>query len=120
VVVNGSAFERLPFGLATVTCAVPAPAMSAAGIAAVSWLALTNVVVRLVPFHLTVAPLAKFEPVTVNVNAGPPACAGLGERELSVGPAAAGVNTMVGSKPVASQLLFPSGPRLIEKFTLSP
>src|SRR5580765_2785564 len=31
-----------------------------------------------------------------------------------------GVSTMVGSKPVASQALFPSGPRLIEKFTLSP
>ena len=53
VVVNGSAFERLPPGLATVTCAVPATAMSAAGIAAVTWLALTNVVVRLPPFHRT-------------------------------------------------------------------
>ena len=34
--------------------------------------------------------------------------------------APAGVNTIVGSKPVASQLLFPSGPRLTVKFTLSP
>ena len=33
--------------------------------------------------------------------------------------APAGVNTIVGSKPVPSQPLFPSGPRLIEKFTLS-
>ena len=86
VVVNGSAFERPPLGLTTVTCAVPATAMSAAVIAAVSWLALTNVVVRLPPFHRTVAPLAKFEPVTVKVNAGPPAGPELGESEVSVGP----------------------------------
>ena len=78
VVVNVSAFERLPPGLTTVTGAVPAPAMSVAGIAAVSWLALTNVVVRVVPFHRTVAPLTKFAPVTVKVNAGPPAGAELG------------------------------------------
>ena len=86
VVVNGSAFERLVSGLTTVTCAVPAPAMSAAGIAAVSWLALPNVVVRLLPFHRTVAPLTKFAPVTVKVNPGPPA----GARSWAPGRSASG------------------------------
>ncbi len=38
-------------GFTTVTLAVPAVAMSAAAMAAVSWVVLTNVVVRLDPFH---------------------------------------------------------------------
>ena len=86
VIVKGSPFETLPPGLTTDTCDVPATAMSAAVIAAVSWLELTNVVVRLLPSHRTVAPLAKFEPVTVRVKAGPPATAELGDSEESVGP----------------------------------
>src|SRR5207247_9886627 len=47
-------------------------AMSAAAIAAVSCVALTKVVVLAEPFHRTVAPLTKFVPVTVRVNAAPP------------------------------------------------
>src|SRR5436189_228988 len=43
-------------GVTTVTCGVPAAATSAAAMAAVSWVALTNVVVRVAPFHLTVLP----------------------------------------------------------------
>src|SRR5262245_11589569 len=84
--VNGRAFDRLPSGLATVTWAVPAAAMSAAVIAAVSWVALPNVVARLLPFHRTLVPLTKFEPVTVSVNPGPPACAELGVRDPRLGP----------------------------------
>ena len=61
--VKDSALERLASGLATVTWAVPAVAISAAVIAAVNWVALTNVVVRALPFQRTLAPLTKFEPV---------------------------------------------------------
>src|SRR4029453_5704292 len=85
VMVNGRAFDTLPSGLATVTWAVPAAAMSAAVIAAVSWLALPNVVTRPLPFHRTLAPLTKFEPGTVSGNPGPPACAELGDKAPRVG-----------------------------------
>jgi len=50
------AFEVLPPGFATATAAVPGEATSVAGIAAVNWDALTNVVVRFDPSHLTVEP----------------------------------------------------------------
>jgi hypothetical protein len=46
----------------TVTWAVPAAAMSEAGMVAVSWVAETNVVVRSDPFQRTTAPLTKLEP----------------------------------------------------------
>lgn len=65
-------------GLKTVTLAVPAEAMSEAGIAAVSCVALTKVVVRALPFQRTVEPLMKFDPLTVNVKAAPPAVAEVG------------------------------------------
>src|SRR5262249_3196178 len=54
-------------------------AMSLAGIAAVTCVPLTNVVVRLEPLTWTTAPFAKFEPLAVNVKPGPPAVALLGE-----------------------------------------
>jgi len=85
VTVNVSAFEAEPPGFVTVTCAVPAAATSVAGMAAVSWVALTNVVVRVPPFHLTVAPLTKLVPVTVRVKAGLPAWALVGESAVMVG-----------------------------------
>src|SRR5260370_20065733 len=58
---------------------VPAEAMSLAGIAAVTCVALANVVVRFEPLTWTVAPFTKFEPLAVSVKAGPPAVAVLGE-----------------------------------------
>ena len=72
-------------GLPTVTCAVPAVAMSAAGMAAVSRVAETNVVARSAPFHRTTEPLMKFVPVTVSVNPGPPAVAVAGLRPVVAG-----------------------------------
>ena len=72
-------------GLKTVTLAVPAVAMSAARIAAVTWVALTYVVVRFVPFHLTTELEMKLVPLTVNVNAEPPAVADDGLRLVVVG-----------------------------------
>ena len=87
--VNVRAFDVLPPGFATVTLAVPVEAMSLAGIAAVSWEALTNVVVRFDPFHLTVELETKFVPSTVKVKAGPPAVNVLGFKLLSTGAPAA-------------------------------
>ena len=69
----------------TVTLAVPAVAMSAARIDAVTWVALTYIVVRFVPFHLTTELLTKLVPFTVRVNAVPPAVADEGLRLVVVG-----------------------------------
>ena len=53
VTVNGNPFDGPPpgAGLTTVTVAVPALAISLAGIAAVRLVALPNVVVRFAPCH---------------------------------------------------------------------
>ena len=72
-------------GLKTVTLAVPAAAISEAGIAAVSWVAETYVVVRSAPFHRTFDVDTKLVPVTVRVKADPPAAAEVGEIEVRVG-----------------------------------
>lgn len=78
--VNVCTFDVPPpgVGLKTVTLAVPPVATSAAVIAAVSLVLLTNVVVRSAPFHRITEPLIKFVPVTVSVNATPPAFAEAG------------------------------------------
>ena len=52
----------------TVIAAVPGNAVSAAVIAAVSCVALTNVVGRGEPFQFTTSPLTKFVPLTVSVK----------------------------------------------------
>ena len=85
VIVKVRALDTAPPGFCTVTEAVPAAAMSAAGIAAVSWVALTKVVVRFAPFQRTTEPLTKLLPFTVSVKAGPPATALLGESVVNVG-----------------------------------
>ena len=90
-------------------------AMSAARMVAVSWVALTKVVVRLLPFHCTTDAGIKPLPVTVRVNAGPPCGALLGarvestgmgltavivkDRALEVPPPGAGVNTVTWAVP---------------------
>ena len=103
--VNVRAFEVPPpgAGLNTVTRAVPDEAISAAGIAAVNWVALTNVVVRLLPFHCTTDAEIKFVPFTVSVNAAPPAKALLGAMEVRVGTGLFGTAAViVNVKPVES------------------
>ena len=72
-------------GFVTVTWIVPAVAMSAAEIAAVSWVLLENVVVRAAPFQFTTEVVTKPEPFTVSVKPGPPAVALLGEMEVTFG-----------------------------------
>jgi hypothetical protein len=85
--VNVSEFDVPPpgVGFTTVIAAVPELAMSAAVIAAVNEVALTNVVVRGLPFHCAVDPFMKLVPVSVSVNAAPPAPVNVGEIEVSVG-----------------------------------
>jgi hypothetical protein len=120
LIVNVCAPEMPPpgAGVDTVTDAVPAEAMSAAVICAVSWVLLPSVVARGLPFHCATDELMKFVPVSVNVKAAPPAVALGGEIELSVGlgfgalivnvcavdapPPGAGLNTVTGTVPAAT------------------
>jgi hypothetical protein len=102
--------------LNTVTAADPAVAMSAAVIAAVSCVSETNVVVWFTPFHFTTDPLTKSVPLTVSVNAAPPALAAAGLRLVVAGtglfivkvratevpPPGAGVNTVTCAVPAAA------------------
>lgn len=64
---------------------MPCAAMSLAGIAAVSWVLLTKVVVRLLPFHCTTELGTKLEPFTVRVKADPLAEVVEGDREVTLG-----------------------------------
>src|SRR2546426_919093 len=59
--------------------------MSAAVICAWSWVLLTKVVVRLLPFQRTTDEVMNFVPVAVSVKAPLPTAAVLGAMELSVG-----------------------------------
>ena len=72
-------------GFVTVTVAVPAVAISAAVIAAVSCVALTKAVVLAAPLNFTTDVDTKPVPFTVSVKAAPPAVALVGEREVAVG-----------------------------------
>ena len=57
-------------------------------IKAVSFVALTYVVVCVAPFHTTNELDAKFDPFAVNVNAAPPAVTLVGEMEVRTGTVA--------------------------------
>jgi hypothetical protein len=85
--VNVSEFDVPPpgAGLNTVTLAEPMFWTSVAVICAVNWPELLKPVVRGLPFQLTTAFPAKFEPLTVNVKPGLPAFAWFGLRLESVG-----------------------------------
>jgi hypothetical protein len=72
-------------GLVTDTVVVPAVAISAAVIAAVTFVALTKVVVLAAPLNFTTDVDTKPVPLTVRVKAAPPAVALFGEREVAVG-----------------------------------
>jgi hypothetical protein len=87
VIVNVSPEDVPPpgVGLKTVTVAVPADAMFAAGTIAVTLVAETYVVVRLVPFHLTTEDEMKLLPFTVKVNEALPAAAEVGLKEVAAG-----------------------------------
>ena len=87
VIVNVTEFDCPPpgVGFETTTEGVPWLATSDARIAAVSCVALTNVVVLATPPKITDELDTKFVPVTVNVNAADPAEAFAGEILLIVG-----------------------------------
>ena len=87
VIVNGRAVEVPPPGAAvnTVTWAVDDVTRSLAGMVAVSRVPLTKVVVRSAPFHRTTDEPDRLLPLTVSMNAAPPAAPLLGERAPSVG-----------------------------------
>src|SRR5436190_2084849 len=87
LIVNVCALEAPPpgVGLKTVTGAVPGVAMSLARICTWSWVPLTNVVDRSLPFQRTTDEVMKFVPVAVSVNPALPAAALGGEIEVSVG-----------------------------------
>jgi hypothetical protein len=85
--VNGELLDMPPpgAGLVTVTLRFPAEAISAAVIAAVNCVALTNVVVAAVPLKFTTEDATKFVPLTVRVKAAPPAVPLVGEIVVIVG-----------------------------------
>jgi hypothetical protein len=91
VMVNGNAFDVPPpapavfGGVKTVTLAVPALAMSEAGICAVNCVGEITVVGRFAPFQRTSEAAVKLLPVAVNTNAGLPASAVFGRMLASVG-----------------------------------
>lgn len=74
-------------GLNTVMVAVPAVAISDAGICAVTCVTLSTVVGRSAPFQRTTEPGAKFVPVTESWKVGPPATDELGLSSVMVGGA---------------------------------
>src|SRR5499425_1815611 len=78
-------------GVKTVTLGVPAAEISLAGMAAVSCVDETYVVVRLAPLTWTIDPLVKLEPVAVRVKAAPPAEAVVGLMLERMGAGAAEV-----------------------------
>src|SRR5581483_3584374 len=79
--------------------------MSAAGITAVSCVALTNVVLRLAPFLSTTVLASNPDPFTVNMNEAPPAAALLGAKVVIAGGTADTVTDDVrdASLPAASR-----------------
>lgn len=91
--VKFDAFDVPPSGagFVIVMAFVPAAAMLAAGIAAVSDVALMNVVGCATPSKFRTAPDTKFDPVTVSVNAALPATALAGANALTTG----GTNVIV-------------------------
>ena len=83
--------------------AVPGLAMSAAETDAVNCVALTKLVGSAEPFHCTTVPATKFAPLTVRVNAGPPALTVAGLTEVIFG-AAASVRVTAMRAPVVPPL----------------
>ena len=85
LMVNVDAVEAPLKGFVAVTLALPGLAIRLAGTVAVTCPEFTNVVVSALPFHSTVAPDWKLDPLTVSVNPDPAAVTEIGLRLLMVG-----------------------------------
>ena len=86
LILNVSAFEAVLPGFTTVTLALPTLAIRLPGIVAVNCVAFTKLVESGEPFHCTVEPDTKPEPLTVSVNVAPPTVAPFGLSELNAAP----------------------------------
>src|SRR5213593_2623569 len=86
-IVKDNAFDVPPpgAGVCTVICAVPLDARSLAAIDARSCVALENVVGRGAPFHCMTDAVTKPLPLTVSVNAAPPAAVWVGNNDEATG-----------------------------------
>ena len=86
LILNVSALEAVLPGFTTVTLALPIFAIRLPGTAAVNCVPLTKVVESGEPFHCTVAPETKLEPLTVSVKVGAPTVVPFGPSEVNVAP----------------------------------
>ncbi len=105
VIVNVTAFEVCPPagpGLKTVIWAVPGAAMSSAVIAASSVAGGIRVVTRALPFQRTTDEELRLVPVTVRLNAGPPAGLELGATLAMVGACAFAAATLNNRNPATT------------------
>jgi len=92
--VNVCALEVPPpgAGFVTVMLDVPAVVKSLAGMEAVTWVALTKLVVRGEPLKFTIESVTKLVPFTVNVKAASPTFLLVGEMLVVVGTGLLTVN----------------------------
>ena len=100
-------FEAPPpgVGFSSVTDTVPWAVSSAAGITAVSDVALTNVVTRAVAPNCTVAPVTNFWPVSVSVVVGLPLGRLAGERVVSEGTGFTTVTVLLALAPFSEAVM---------------
>jgi hypothetical protein len=98
-------------GLVTITAAMPAEAIAAAGMAAVNCVELTNVVVGVVPPKLTIEAAIKFAPLMVSVKpAALPATVLVGDMVVIVG---------IGLPPLRVEAVPPPHPARNTMFTIT-
>ena len=94
----------------TLTESAPDPATALAGTSAVSTTLLTKVVAKLLPFHCTLEPEMKFEPITLRVKAGPPCWLLFGDKAATAGPGLGGGPVEL-PPPHPNRLMAPMAPK---------
>src|SRR5690349_20400613 len=104
--VNGEETPPPGAGVKTVTFEVPGTARSLAPIDACSWVALTKVVGRLVPFQRTTEPASNLLPLIVSVRAELPATIEVGDSVVTSGIGSNDASTVIAGL-VATRVLTP-------------